>query len=46
MFRPVSVDLDMGDLMAMVMPDSGESSIALDAYRHRIGQAVRRYMGP
>lgn len=38
--------LDMGDLMAMVMPDSTEDSRAMDAYRRRLIAAVRQYMAP
>ena len=38
--------LDMGDLMAMVMPDSESISRAMDAYRRRITAAVGQYLGP
>ena len=37
--------LDMGDLMALVMPDSDSDSRTMDAYRRRILAAVARYMG-
>jgi transcriptional regulator with XRE-family HTH domain len=37
--------LDMGDLMAMVMPDSESNSRAMDAYRRRLIAAVKQYMG-
>jgi hypothetical protein len=45
MFRPVSEDLDMGYLMAMIMPDSGRTTVTMEAYRGRLIEAVRRYMG-
>ena len=38
--------MDMGDLVAMVMPDSESGSRAMDAYRRRLIAAVRDYMGP
>jgi hypothetical protein len=49
LWHPHDVDpdcLDMGDLMAMVMPDSGSDSRAMEAYRRRLREAVSRYMGP
>ena len=41
-----SACMGMGDLMAMVMPDSDSGSRAMDAYRRRLTAAVRDYMGP
>lgn len=46
MFSSAGLDLDMGDLMAMNMPDSDTTTIVMEAYRHRLLDAVRRYMGP
>jgi transcriptional regulator with XRE-family HTH domain len=46
-FRPGGRDgsMAMGDLMVMIMPDSSSGSRAMDAYRRRIGLAVRQYLG-
>jgi transcriptional regulator with XRE-family HTH domain len=49
LFRPHGKEPDclgMGDLMAMVMPDSQDDSRAMDAYRRRLTAAVRQYMAP
>lgn len=49
LFHPHDRDpdcLDMGGLMAMVMPDSDSDGRAMDAYRRRLTATVRQYMGP
>ena len=48
LFRPYDGAglLDMGDLMAMVMPDSESDSRTMDAYRRRLVAATGQYMGP
>lgn len=38
--------LDMSGLMTMVVPDSEGDGRAMDAYRRRIDDAFRRYLGP
>jgi transcriptional regulator with XRE-family HTH domain len=48
LFRPHDTAdvLDMGDLMAMAMPDSDSIGRAMDGYRRRVTAAVGRYLGP
>lgn len=49
LFHPHGPDadcLEMGDLMALVMPDSQSDSRAMGAYRRRLDRAVRQYMPP
>jgi transcriptional regulator with XRE-family HTH domain len=46
LFRAAGAALDMGDLMALIMPDSGDDTPVMGAYRDRLRAAVTRYLDP